>query len=89
VSFNIAIIFDFNLLPVPLNNAQFKGNAILNRQNAAISSRGVPFQWAFSALIFLLEPKGRGKKSCVGPLSCIVKTLRPGDLKDQWVQSLA
>jgi hypothetical protein len=26
--------------------------------------------WTFSALIFLLEPKGRGKKSCVGPLYC-------------------
>ncbi len=44
VSFNIAIIFDFNLFPVPLNKAQFIGNVLVNRQNAAISSRGVPFQ---------------------------------------------
>jgi hypothetical protein len=44
VLFNFPIIFDFNLFPVPPNKAQFIGNVLLNRQNAAISSRGVPFQ---------------------------------------------
>jgi hypothetical protein len=40
VLFNFPIIFDFNLFPAPPNKAQFIGNVLLNRQNAAISSRG-------------------------------------------------
>ncbi len=38
VPFNYAVVFDFNLFPVPTSKSQFIGNVLMNRQNAAIRS---------------------------------------------------
>jgi hypothetical protein len=38
VPFNFAVVFDFNLFPVPTSKSQFIGNVLMNRQNAAIRS---------------------------------------------------
>ncbi len=35
LSFNFAVVFDFNLFPVPLSKAKSIGDVLTNRQNSA------------------------------------------------------
>ncbi len=37
---HFAVVFDFNLFPVPPSTAKLNGNVFMNRQNAVIRSLG-------------------------------------------------
>jgi hypothetical protein len=48
-SFNIAVVFDFNLFPFPPSKAKWKGDVLTNRQKAAKSNLVLGFFLFYNA----------------------------------------